>query len=116
MKDKRKRILNENCLKNKYLKSNILSKVDSKLMAIQHGALCGSQKISKIDLLKNSSQKLLFCSISSSSSFSSERMFSNMKMCNALTITLTPECENRNVDYTSDNFVNNSDASNSGFT
>ena len=50
LKDKRKRILNENSLKKKHLKSNTLSKLDSKQMAIPHGALCGSQQIGKIDL------------------------------------------------------------------
>ena len=43
-------------------------------------------------------------------------MFANMKIRNVLTIILTPECKNMNVECTSDNFLNNIDASNSGFT
>ena len=52
LKDKRKRLLNENYIKKKHLKSNTLSKVDSKLMVIPHDALCGSQYIGKIALFK----------------------------------------------------------------
>ena len=116
LKDERKRILNENCLKRRHLKSNILSKVNSKLIAIPHGTLCESQQIGKIDLFKLSSQIWLSSSSGSNLSSSSDRMFAYMKNFIALTIILTPECKNINVDYTSDNRLNNSDASNSGFT
>ena len=104
LKDKRKRILNENCLKKKHMKSNTLSKLNSKLVAIPHGALCESQKIGKIDLFEISSQTLLSSSSDGSSSFGSDRIFANMKTRNALIITLTPEYENMNIDCTSDIF------------
>ena len=108
-------MLNDNCLKNKNLKSNTLSKVDSKLMDIPHDALCGSQQIGKINLFKLSSQTLPLSSFDSSSSeSSSERLFKNIKIQNAF--TLTPKCEKINVDCTSPNLLKNSDASNSGFT
>ena len=58
MTEKRKRILNDNFLKKKHLKSNTISKVDSKLMAIPHGVLCGSQQLRKIDFFKLTSQTL----------------------------------------------------------
>ena len=41
-------MLNDNILTKKHLKSDTLSKVDSKLMDISHGALCGSQQIGKL--------------------------------------------------------------------
>ena len=102
MTEKRKRILNDNCLKKKHLKSNTLSKIDSKLMAIPHCVLCGSQQLGKNYLFKLSSQTLPCSSSDSSSSNSgSEILFTNTKIRNALTIILTPECENINVDCTS---------------
>ena len=60
-------------------------------MAIPHGALCESQQIGKIDLFEISSQTLLSSSSDSSSSSGLDRIFTNMKTRNALTITLTPE-------------------------
>ena len=99
------------------MKSNTLSKVDSKLIDIPYGAFWGSQQIGKINLVKLSSQTLPSSSSDSSSSNStSEILVANMKIRNALTITLTPECENINVDCTSYNLLNNSDPNNSGFT
>ena len=87
-------------VKKKYLKSNTLSKVDSKLMNIPHDALCGSQQIGEINLFKFSYQTLPSSSSDSSlSESSSERLFANMKIRNAF--ILTPECKNINVDCTS---------------
>ena len=84
-------------------------------MDIPHDALCGSQQIGKINLFKLSSQTLHLSSFDSSSSeSSSERLFKNIKIQNAF--TLTPKCEKINVDCTSPNLLKNSDASNSGFT
>ena len=84
-------------------------------MAISHGALCGSQQIGKINLFKLSYQTLPSSSSDSSSSeYSSERLFKNIKIKNAF--TLTPECEKFNVDCTPPNLLKDSDASNSGFT
>ena len=68
-------------------------------------------------MFKLSSQTLPSSSSDSSSSNStSEILVANMKIRNALTITLTPECEIINVDCTSYNLLNNSDPNNSGFT
>ena len=112
MSEKRKRILNDNFLTKRHLKSNTLSKVDSKLIAIPHGALCGSQQIRKINLFKLSYQTLPSSSSDSGSSeSSSERLFKNIKIKNAF--TLTPEYENFNVDCTPPNLLKDSDASNS---
>ena len=58
----------------------------------------------------------MLSSDSSSSNYGSERLFTNTKIRNVLTITLTPECANINVDYTSHIVFNNNDGSNSGFT
>ena len=99
------------------MKSNTLSKVDLKLIDIPNGDFCGSQQIGNTNLFKLSSQILPSSSSDSSSSNStSERLVVNMKIRNALTITLTPECEDINVDCTSYNLLNNSDANKSGFT
>ena len=88
MSQKRKRTLNDNFLTKKHLKKNTLSKVDSKAMSISHGALCGSQQIAKINIFKLSSQTLYSSSSDSSSSESnSERLFQNIKIKNAFTLT-----------------------------
>ena len=68
-------------------------------MAIPHGDICGSQQIGRIDLSKFSSQTSLSSSSDSSTASSSDFFFVNMKIRNALTITL-----NMNVDCTSNNF------------
>ena len=97
------------------MKSNNLSRVDSKLIAIPHGAICGSLKLEKTNLFKFSSQTLPSSSSDSSSSeSSSERLFKKIKIKNAF--TLTPECEKFNVDCTSPNLLRDSDVSNSDFT
>ena len=84
-------------------------------MAISHGALCGSQHIGKINLFKLSYQTLPSSSSDSSSSeYSSERLFKNIKIKNAL--TLTPECVNFDVNCTPPNLLKDSDGSNSGLT
>ena len=105
LKDKRKRIINENCLMKKHLKSNTLSKVEPKQMDIPYGALCGSQQIGKINLFKLPSWTSLSFSTDSSSSSNLEKIFANLKIRDALTITLPPECENMNVDCTLDHLI-----------
>ena len=81
LSEKRKRILNNNVLTKKHLKSNTLSKVDSNLLDIPHGSLCGSQQIGKINLFKLASQTLPSSfSDSSSSESRSERLFKNVKL------------------------------------
>ena len=67
-------------------------------------------------MFKLSSRTSFSFSSDSSSSSRSERIFANLKIRNALTITLSPECENMNVDCTLDNLINKSDDSNSGCT
>ena len=96
------------------LKSNTLSKVDSKQMSIPYGALCGSQQIGNINVFTLSSRTSLSSSSGSSSSSSSKIIFANLKIRNTLTITLTAEYENMNVDSTLDHLTNKSDGSNSG--
>ena len=98
------------------LKSNTLSKVDSKQMSIPYGALCGSQQIGNINVFTLSSRTSLSSSSGSSSSSSSKIIFANLKIRNTLTITLTAEYENMNVDSTLDHLTNKSDGSNSGWT
>ena len=79
--EKRKRILNNNFLTKEHLKSNTLSKVDSNLLAIPHGSLCGSQQNGKINLFKLASETLPSSfSDSSSSESRSERLFKNVKL------------------------------------
>ena len=89
--------------------------MNSKVISIPHGALCGSQQIGKINLFKLSSQTLYSSSSDSSSSESnSERLFKNIKIKNAF--TLTPECVNFDVNCTPPNLLKDSDGSNYGFT
>ena len=72
-------------------------------------------KLEKTNLFKLSSQTLPSSSSDSSSSeSSSERLFKNIKIKNAF--TLTPECEKFNVDCTSPNLLKDSGVSNSDFT
>ena len=112
---KRKRPLNDNFLTKKHLKKNTLSKVNSKAMSIPHGALCGSHQIEKINLFKLKPQTLSSSSSDSSSSqSSSERLFKDIVVKNAF--TLTPECVNYDVDCKSPNMLKDSDESNSGLT
>ena len=70
------------------MKSNTLSKVDSKLIDIPHDALYGSKQIRKINLFNFSSQTLPSsssdCILSESSS---ERLLRNSKIQNAFTLT-----------------------------
>ena len=73
-------------------------------MDIPYRALCGSQQIGKFNVFKLSSRTSFSSSSNSSSSSSSERMFANLKDHNILTIILTPEFENMNVDCTLNNF------------
>ena len=72
-------------------------------------------KLETINLFKLSSQTLPSSSSDSSSSESnSERLFKNIKIKNAL--TLTPECVNFDVNCTPPNLLKDSDGSNSGLT
>ena len=69
-------------------------------MNIPYRSLCGSQQIGKFNLFKLSSRISFSPSSNSSLSSSSERMLANLKDHNTLTILLTPEFENMNVDCT----------------
>ena len=84
-------------------------------MSIPHGALCGSQQIAKFNMFKLSSQTLSSSSSDSSSPESnSERLFKNIKIKDAF--TLTPECVNFDVNCTPPNLLKDSDGSNSDLT
>ena len=81
MSQKRKRTFNDNFLTKKRLRKNTLSKFNSKVLSISHGAHCGSHQIAKINMFKLTYQTISSSSSDSSSSESnSERLFKYIKV------------------------------------